>query len=106
MSNEFGILELNILHTAMNDMIENAIKDRERYGEDTLGTVEKYTELRDKIHTMLEAKCDEADKAMRQLKASVAARQLKADLLKQESEKAKDDIWPDDEVAFFASILD
>lgn len=97
MSNEFGILELNILHTAMNDMIENAIKDRERYGEDTLGTVEKYTELRDKIHTMLEAKCDEADKAMRQ---------LKADRLKQESEKAKDDIWPDDEVAFFASILD
>jgi basic membrane lipoprotein Med (substrate-binding protein (PBP1-ABC) superfamily) len=97
MSNEFGILELNILHTAMNDMIENAIKDRERYGEDTLGTVEKYTELRDKIHTMLEAKCDEADKAIRQ---------LKADLLKQESEKVKGDFCIDGEAEFFASILD
>lgn len=98
MSNEFGILELNILHTAMNDMVENAIKDRERYGEDTLGTVEKYTELRDKVHTMLEAKCDEADKAMRQLKAD----RLKYDVI----ETAKGLGCNDDEVAFFASILD
>jgi hypothetical protein len=98
MSNEFGILELNILHTAMNDMVENAIKDRERYGEDTLGTVEKYTELRDKVHTMLEAKCDEADKAMRQLKAD----RMRYDV----AETAKGLGCNDDEVAFFVSILD
>lgn len=96
MSNEFGILELNILHTAMNDMVENAIKDRERYGEDTLGTVEKYTELRDKVHTMLEAKCDEADAAMRQVKADGWKR----------PDKVKPGFCTDDEVAFFASILD
>lgn len=97
MNNEFGILELNTLRVIMDNVVANAVKDSERYGGDPLGTIEKSIALRDKIQTMLEAKCDEADKAMRQ---------LKADRLKQESEKAKDDIWPDDEVAFFASILD
>lgn len=80
MSNEFGILELNILYTAMCDKVEEARSERDRYGEDTLGTVEKYTELRDKVHTMLEAKFDEADKAFKN---------LRADRLKRESEKVK-----------------
>lgn len=98
MSNEFGILELNILHNAMTGMVENAIKDRERFGEDTLGTVEKYTELRDKVHTMLEAKCDEADKAF----AIAQAGRMRHDV----AETAKGLGCNDDEVAFFVSILD